>query len=157
MVHMLETKDVACIIYDNIMKFIDVVAKRLRLPTILLRTTSATFMHSHLALFHPAAKKSIPWPGIFGVVHDSSMKLFDEMLQLDNSLILVHSAVKLGDLEKGFELMNGMKKCGIRANGFVYNVGLCKERRVADAQKLFDEMSNRNIAPNRVTDNFFCN
>ncbi|KAH6825997.1 pentatricopeptide repeat-containing protein [Perilla frutescens var. hirtella] len=123
MVHILEIEDVACVIYDNIMKFVDAVAKRLRLPTILLRTTSAAFMHSHLALFHLAAKKSIPLP------------------------------VKLGDLEKGFELMNGMKKCGIRANGFVYNVGLCKERRVADAQKLFDEMSNINIAPNRVTYN----
>ncbi|KAH6828220.1 pentatricopeptide repeat-containing protein [Perilla frutescens var. hirtella] len=70
--------------------------------------------------------------------------------------MLFPSAVKLGDLEKGFELMNGMKKCGIRANEFVYNVlirRLCKERRVVDAQKLFDEMSNRNVAPNRVTYN----
>ncbi|KAH6775980.1 hypothetical protein C2S52_013541, partial [Perilla frutescens var. hirtella] len=53
-------------------------------------------------------------------------------------------------VEKGFDLMNEMKKCGIRANGFVYNVligGLSKEMRVGDAQKLFDEMSNRNVAP----------
>ncbi|KAH6794787.1 hypothetical protein C2S52_005264 [Perilla frutescens var. hirtella] len=69
---------------------------------------------------------------------------------------VIQSVVKLGDLEKGFELLNGMKKCGIMANGFVYNVlidRLCKERRVGDAQKLFDELSNRNVAPNRVTYN----
>ncbi|KAH6810492.1 hypothetical protein C2S51_024254 [Perilla frutescens var. frutescens] len=64
MVRMLDDDDddVACVIYDNIMKFVDVVAKRLHLPTILLRTTSAAFMHSHLALFRLAAQNSIPLP-----------------------------------------------------------------------------------------------
>ncbi|KAL0410043.1 UNVERIFIED_CONTAM: Pentatricopeptide repeat-containing protein, mitochondrial [Sesamum latifolium] len=68
----------------------------------------------------------------------------------------IQSAVKLGDLKKGLDLMNQMKKCGARPNGFVYNVligGLCKERRVDDAKKLFDEMLKRNVAPNRVTYN----
>ncbi|KAG6437281.1 hypothetical protein SASPL_102194 [Salvia splendens] len=68
----------------------------------------------------------------------------------------IQSAVKLGDLDKGFELMNLMKKRGIMANRFVYNVligGLCRERRVNDAENLFDEMSQLNISPNRVAYN----
>ncbi|KAL7137446.1 hypothetical protein ABFS83_10G092400 [Erythranthe nasuta] len=68
----------------------------------------------------------------------------------------VQFAVKLGDLVKGLDLMNRMKKCGIMPNGFVYNVligGLCKEKRVDDAKKLFDEMLRRNVFPNRVTYN----
>ncbi|XP_042034147.1 UDP-glucose iridoid glucosyltransferase-like [Salvia splendens] len=62
MLNMLETEDVACVIYDNIMTFVDVVATSLNLPTILLRTTAAAYMHSHLVLFHLIAHKRLPLP-----------------------------------------------------------------------------------------------
>ncbi|XP_057772417.1 UDP-glucose iridoid glucosyltransferase-like [Salvia miltiorrhiza] len=64
LLHVLEEEgeELVCVIYDNIMKFVDVVADSLNLPTIVLRTTAAAFMHSHLALFDLAAHKRIPLP-----------------------------------------------------------------------------------------------
>ncbi|CAL1398372.1 unnamed protein product [Linum trigynum] len=50
----------------------------------------------------------------------------------------VQAAVKSGDLKKGTELFESMKSCGVRPNVFVFNVligGLCKERRIRDAEK----------------------
>lgn len=64
MVQMLEKgEDVACVIYDNIMRFVDSVANRLEVPSIVLRTTAAAYMHSHVALFQLAEEKRIPLPG----------------------------------------------------------------------------------------------
>ncbi|CAA0830392.1 Pentatricopeptide repeat-containing protein -mitochondrial [Striga hermonthica] len=68
----------------------------------------------------------------------------------------IRSAVKLGDVGRGLELMSLMKNSGWRPSWFVYNVlisGLCKERRLGDARKLFDEMRRLNVAPTTVTYN----
>ncbi|KAG9130946.1 hypothetical protein Leryth_006712 [Lithospermum erythrorhizon] len=65
---------------------------------------------------------------------------------------VIQSAVKLGDLKKGFELKDLMERSGNRPNHFVYNVmigGLCKERRVKDARKMFNEMMERKVAPTK--------
>ncbi|KAK4441096.1 UDP-glucose iridoid glucosyltransferase [Sesamum alatum] len=55
-------QQVACIIYDPIMKFADAVANRLKLPSIVLRTTSAAYMHSHIVMFQLLAENLIPLP-----------------------------------------------------------------------------------------------
>lgn len=58
---------VACIIYDAIMRFVDPVAVELKIPTILLRTTTAAYMYSHFVIFQLQAKKVIPLPGMFNI------------------------------------------------------------------------------------------
>lgn len=64
MVRMLEEgEEVACVIYDNIMRFVDSVANRLDVPSIVLRTTTAAYMNSHVALFQLAEEKRLPLPG----------------------------------------------------------------------------------------------
>ncbi|KAL0436802.1 UNVERIFIED_CONTAM: UDP-glucose iridoid glucosyltransferase [Sesamum radiatum] len=55
-------RPVACIIYDSIMKFADAVANRLELPSIVLRTTTAAYMHSHNVMFQLLAENLIPLP-----------------------------------------------------------------------------------------------
>ena len=58
----------------------------------------------------------------------------------------IQSAVKLGDMEGAVEKMRRMRKCGIKHNGFVYNVvigGLSKEGRVEDERTLVEEMVDR--------------
>ncbi|KAL0460559.1 UNVERIFIED_CONTAM: UDP-glycosyltransferase 76E1 [Sesamum latifolium] len=56
---------VACIVYDSFMKFADAVANRLKLPSIVLRTTTAAYMHSHNVMFQLLAEDLIPLPGLF--------------------------------------------------------------------------------------------
>ncbi|CAN4118284.1 unnamed protein product [Withania somnifera] len=47
LIRMMEEEDqLACIVYDNIMFFVDDVATQLRLPSIVLRTFSAAYLHS---------------------------------------------------------------------------------------------------------------
>ncbi|KAG8371439.1 hypothetical protein BUALT_Bualt13G0087700 [Buddleja alternifolia] len=53
---------VACIIYDSIMNFVDVVANHLNIPTIVLRTNTAAYMHSHFAVFQLLEQNLIPLP-----------------------------------------------------------------------------------------------
>ncbi|KAL0390433.1 UNVERIFIED_CONTAM: UDP-glycosyltransferase 76E1 [Sesamum calycinum] len=55
-------RQVACIIYDSIMNFVDAVAGRLKLPSIVLRTTTAAYMHSHNVMFQLLAENLIPLP-----------------------------------------------------------------------------------------------
>lgn len=62
MVQMCRTEEVACVIYDNIMKFVDVVANRLKLPTIVLCPTTAAYFHANFVLLQLAAEKCIPLP-----------------------------------------------------------------------------------------------
>lgn len=96
-------------------------------------------------------------------------KQFDKVLVLFTELVescfrpdtamygkAVQAAVKLGDVKRGMELLDSMKKRGVRTNVFVYNVligGLCKEKRIRDAQELFDEMRRRNLVGSTVTYN----
>ena len=56
--------------------------------------------------------------------------------------------MKLGELNRAFALLNSMKNSRVSPNVFVYNVvlnGLCKEKRMRDAEKLFDEMLKRKL------------
>ncbi|KAL2239749.1 UDP-glucose iridoid glucosyltransferase-like [Sesamum indicum] len=53
---------VACIIYDSIMQFAEAVANRLKLPSIVLRTTTAAYMHSHNVMFQLLAENLVPLP-----------------------------------------------------------------------------------------------
>ncbi|KAL3850629.1 hypothetical protein ACJIZ3_012511 [Penstemon smallii] len=52
--------EVACIIYDSIMHFVDVVATHLKIPTMVLRTNTAAYMHSHITFFQLLEDKAIP-------------------------------------------------------------------------------------------------
>ncbi|KAL3829065.1 hypothetical protein ACJIZ3_017867 [Penstemon smallii] len=54
--------DVACIIYDSILHFVDDVATRLKIPTIVLRTNGAAYMHSHSTVLQLVAEKVFPLP-----------------------------------------------------------------------------------------------
>ncbi|KAK0592757.1 hypothetical protein LWI29_024882 [Acer saccharum] len=68
----------------------------------------------------------------------------------------VQAAVMIGDLKRAREVVDLMKKRGVRPNVFIYNVlmgVLCKEKKTRDAEKLFDEMCKRNLVPTRVTYN----
>ncbi|KAL7124825.1 hypothetical protein ABFS83_14G074700 [Erythranthe nasuta] len=61
LVGMMEEEELlACVIYDSIMTFVDVVALRLDIPTMVLRTTTAAYMHSHLVMFRLLAQKLLP-------------------------------------------------------------------------------------------------
>ncbi|KAL0460560.1 UNVERIFIED_CONTAM: UDP-glucose iridoid glucosyltransferase [Sesamum latifolium] len=53
---------VACIVYDSIMKFADAVANRLKLPSIMVRTTTAAYIHSKIVMFQLLAENLIPLP-----------------------------------------------------------------------------------------------
>ena len=83
-----------------------------------------------------------------------TLDLFSEFLELGIRLDrftyskAILAAVKLGDLNRAFELLNNMKNSRVSPNVFVYNVllsGLCKEKRMRDAEKLFDEMLKRKL------------
>ncbi|KAI3448590.1 hypothetical protein Pfo_005255 [Paulownia fortunei] len=54
--------EVACIIYDALMHFVDVVANDLKLPTIVLRTTNAAYIHSCHVMLQLLAEKLVPVP-----------------------------------------------------------------------------------------------
>ncbi|KAK1362176.1 hypothetical protein POM88_046650 [Heracleum sosnowskyi] len=84
--------------------------------------------------------------------YDTVLENFDQVVELGVKVDAfsygkaVQSAVKMGDLKRGLDLMEGMKRDGMSVGGFFYNVlisGLCKERRIKDARKLFDEMSEK--------------
>ncbi|XP_055808719.1 UDP-glycosyltransferase 76E1-like [Solanum dulcamara] len=51
-----EGDELACIIYDNIMFFVDDVATQLRLPSIVLRTFSAAYLHSLITILQQPEK-----------------------------------------------------------------------------------------------------
>ncbi|XP_051131011.1 UDP-glycosyltransferase 76E1-like [Andrographis paniculata] len=65
MSRMLEEEDggeVACIIYDSLMKFVDIVAPKLKVPTIVFRVNPAAFTHSLVILSEFLQQKLIPLP-----------------------------------------------------------------------------------------------
>ncbi|XP_049344243.1 UDP-glycosyltransferase 76E1-like [Solanum verrucosum] len=51
-----EGDQLACIVYDNVMIFVDDVATQLRLPSIVLHTSSATYLHSMITIFQQPEK-----------------------------------------------------------------------------------------------------
>ncbi|KAK6144603.1 hypothetical protein DH2020_021423 [Rehmannia glutinosa] len=53
---------VACIIYDSLMYFVDDVAHQLKLPSIFFRATTAVYMQSYYAVLALEEKKMIPLP-----------------------------------------------------------------------------------------------
>ncbi|XP_022847048.1 UDP-glucose iridoid glucosyltransferase-like [Olea europaea var. sylvestris] len=66
MVEMLETQEqhgqVACIVYDTLMHFVDEVATCLELPTVALRPNSAAYLRSDHVIFQLQADNLIPLP-----------------------------------------------------------------------------------------------
>ncbi|CAA3018110.1 TOC75-3, chloroplastic [Olea europaea subsp. europaea] len=68
MVEMLETQEqhgqVACIVYDTLMHFVDEVATRLELPTVALRPNSAAYRQSDHVILQLQADNLIPLPGL---------------------------------------------------------------------------------------------
>ena len=68
----------------------------------------------------------------------------------------IRAVAKFGDLKRAIEFMSCMKRGGIRTDAFVYNVvigGLCKEKKMKDTEKLFDEMVDRRVTPSLITYN----
>lgn len=55
--------ELACIIHDALMHFVDDVANDLKIPTIVLRTTSAAYIHSSHVTVQLLAEKVMPLPG----------------------------------------------------------------------------------------------
>ncbi|KAK4724940.1 hypothetical protein R3W88_027719 [Solanum pinnatisectum] len=51
-----EGDQLACIVYDNVMIFVDDVATQLRLPSIVLHTSSAAYLHSMITIFQQPEK-----------------------------------------------------------------------------------------------------
>ncbi|CAI9778739.1 unnamed protein product [Fraxinus pennsylvanica] len=66
MVEMLETQEqhgqVACVVYDTLMHFVDEVATRLELPTVALRPNSAAYLRSDHVILQLQADNLIPLP-----------------------------------------------------------------------------------------------
>lgn len=68
MVEMLEKQPqnglVSCIVYDNLMHFVNEVATHLKLPTVVLRPNSAAYLRSLQFIIQLQADNLIPLPGI---------------------------------------------------------------------------------------------
>jgi hypothetical protein len=62
--------EIACIIYDEFMYFSEETAKDLNLPSIILRTASASTFLTRTALFNLKAEGHIPFPGILSSMFD---------------------------------------------------------------------------------------
>ncbi|KAL0369997.1 UNVERIFIED_CONTAM: UDP-glucose iridoid glucosyltransferase [Sesamum angustifolium] len=82
-------RQVACIIYDSIMNFVDAVAGRVKLPSIVLRTTTAAYMHSHNVMFQLLAENLIPLPGLYDLerVDLSKPPKFSLLVPLDRAIL----------------------------------------------------------------------
>lgn len=55
---------VSCIIYDSLMSFVEDVARRLRLPSIFFRPTTAVYMQTYHAVLSLHEKMIIPMQGL---------------------------------------------------------------------------------------------
>ncbi|XP_073040317.1 LOW QUALITY PROTEIN: UDP-glucose iridoid glucosyltransferase-like [Primulina eburnea] len=62
MVHMLQKEEVGCVIHDSIMKFADEVANDLRIPSIVLGTSNASYSDSLCVMLELLDKKLLPLP-----------------------------------------------------------------------------------------------
>jgi len=61
--------EIACIIYDEFMFFAEEMPKDLNLPSIILRTSSASNFLARTALIQLKAEGHIPFPGIYIYIH----------------------------------------------------------------------------------------
>ncbi|KAK4377615.1 hypothetical protein RND71_003911 [Anisodus tanguticus] len=105
----------ACIIYDNIMFFVDDVATQLRLPSIVLRTFSAAYLNSMLTIFqqsekyfpfedsqlldplpelHPLRFKDLPFPAINNTVPEPVLEFCRAMSDIGSSVATIWNTMQ---------------------------------------------------------------
>ncbi|XP_059296480.1 UDP-glycosyltransferase 76E1 [Lycium ferocissimum] len=108
----------ACIIYDNVMFFVDDVATQLRLPSIVLRTFSAAYLNSMLTIFqepekylpfeesqlldplpelHPLRYKDLTFPAIDNTVPEPVLEFCRAMSDIGSSVATIWNTMQ--DLE----------------------------------------------------------
>lgn len=63
LVRMMDEEKHICVIHDALMHFADDAAKNLEIPTMVLRTTSAAYIHSSHITLQLLAEKVLPLPG----------------------------------------------------------------------------------------------
>lgn len=105
----------ACLIYDNVMFFVDDVATQLRLPSIVLRTFSATYLHSMLTILqkpdkyfpfedsqlldplpelHPLRFKDVPFPVIDNTVPEPILEFCRAMSNIGSSVATIWNTME---------------------------------------------------------------
>ncbi|KAJ8570760.1 hypothetical protein K7X08_037732 [Anisodus acutangulus] len=113
----------ACVIYDNVMFFVDEVATQLRLPSIVLRTFSAAYLNSMLTIFqqpekyfpfkdsqlldplpelHPLRFKDVPFPAINNTVPEPVLEFCRAMSDIGSSVATIWNTMQ--DLENSMLL-----------------------------------------------------
>lgn len=118
-----EDDQLACIIYDNIMFFVDDVATQLRLPSIVLRTFSAAYLHSVITIFqqpekyfpfedsqlfdplpelHPLRFKDVPFPVTNNTVPEPLLEFCRAISDIGSSVATIWNTMQ--DLENSLLL-----------------------------------------------------
>ncbi|KAJ8533908.1 hypothetical protein K7X08_007232 [Anisodus acutangulus] len=116
-------EQLACIIYDNVMFFVDEVVTQLRLPSIVLRTFSTAYLNSMLTIFqqpekyfpfedsqlldplpelHPLRFKDLPFPAINNTVPEPVIDFCRAMSDIGSSVATIWNTMQ--DLEKSLLL-----------------------------------------------------
>nr|XP_016466961.1 PREDICTED: UDP-glucose iridoid glucosyltransferase-like isoform X1 [Nicotiana tabacum] len=115
--------ELACIVYDNGMFFVDDVVTQLRIPSIVLRAFSATYLHSMLTILqkpdkylpfedsqlldplpelHPLRFKDIPFPVIDNTVPEPILEFCRAMSDIGSSVATIWNTME--DLENSLLL-----------------------------------------------------
>ncbi|CAN4118283.1 unnamed protein product [Withania somnifera] len=124
LIRMMEEEDqLACIVYDNIMFFVDDVATQLRLPSIVLRTFSAAYLHSLVTIcqqpekyfpfedsqlldplpkLHPLRFKDVPIPLINNTVPEPILEFCRATSDIGSSVATIWNTMQ--DLENSLLL-----------------------------------------------------
>ncbi|XP_049400348.1 UDP-glycosyltransferase 76E1 isoform X16 [Solanum stenotomum] len=118
-----EGDQLACIVYDNVMFFVDDVATQLKLPSIVLRTFSAAYLHSMITIFqqpekylpfedsqlldplpelHPLRFKDVPFPTIKNTVSEPILDFCRAMSDIGSSVATIWNTMQ--DLESSMLL-----------------------------------------------------
>uniref|UniRef100_M1ARG4 UDP-glucose glucosyltransferase n=3 Tax=Solanum tuberosum TaxID=4113 RepID=M1ARG4_SOLTU len=118
-----EGDQLACIIYDNVMIFVDDVATQLRLPSIVLHTSSATYLHSMITIFqqpekyfpfedsqlldplpelHPLRFKDVPIPVVNNTVAEPVLDFFRAISNIGSSVATIWNTMQ--DMENSILL-----------------------------------------------------
>ncbi|KAG5582786.1 hypothetical protein H5410_053413 [Solanum commersonii] len=118
-----EGDQLACIVYDNVMIFVDDVATQLRLPSIVLHTSSATYLHSMITIFqqpekyfpfedsqlldplpelHPLRFKDVPIPVVNNTVAEPVLDFFRAISNIGSSVATIWNTMQ--DMENSILL-----------------------------------------------------
>ncbi|MCD7465240.1 hypothetical protein HAX54_000903 [Datura stramonium] len=110
-----EGDQLACIVYDNVMFFVDDVATQLRLPTIVLRPYSAAYLHSMITIFqepqkyfpfkdsqlldpspelHPLRFKDLPFPAINNTVPEPILDFCRAISDIGSSVATIWNTMQ---------------------------------------------------------------